>query len=200
MMFKHVMRLLAAGGMLCAAASASTIFNFDSDALGTSTAFTDTVNGLAASFSSDGDPGGFVVYPSMFETLTGNVLGDPGPAGLNNLTLAVNFSQELTAVTFNFATADFETPSPLTLAAYQGSNLVGSVTTAGSFLSGFTFPEGEAAFAGGRFDELMISSSAPDFAVDNITVTASPEPSIFALVAVGLIALGACRVRRRNAL
>jgi hypothetical protein len=43
--------------LFCAAASADTIFNFDNDSLGTSTTFTDTVNGLSATFSSSADPG-----------------------------------------------------------------------------------------------------------------------------------------------
>lgn len=85
MTFSKLILSLLAAGVLSGAAQASTIFNFDNDNLGTSTNFTDTVNGLSATFSSPADPGGFVVYASMFETLTGNVLGDPGPAGLDNL-------------------------------------------------------------------------------------------------------------------
>jgi len=101
------LRLFLAAVSLSAAASASTVFNFDGDTLGTSATFTDTVNGLSAIFSSPNDPGGFVVYQSFFETLTGNVLGDPGPAGLDNLALTVNFSQNLSAVVLDFATSDF---------------------------------------------------------------------------------------------
>ena len=46
---------------LCAAANASTVFNFDSDGLGTSTAFTDTVDNLvifitAKTISAEGAP------------------------------------------------------------------------------------------------------------------------------------------------
>ena len=164
---------------LCSAANASTIFTFDNDNLGTTTNFTDTVNGLSATFSSSADPGGFIVYPSFFETLTGNVLGDPGPGGQNNLVLDVNFSQTLTALTLNFATADFVTPSPLTLVAYDNGIQVGSDTTTGQFLSGFTFPEGELAFGGANFNSISLSSTSSDFAVDNIDVlptAAAPEP------------------------
>ena len=100
-------------------AHATTMFNFDTDRPGTATGFTDTVNGLSAVFSSNGDPGGFVVCQSIFRTLTGNVLGDPGPAGQDGLTLAVDFSQSIGAVTLDFTISDFSTPSPFALNAYS---------------------------------------------------------------------------------
>ena len=56
--------------------STVSIFNFDSDVLGTPTPFSHSNNGLTATFSSTGDPGGFVVAPTFFLTLTGNVLLD----------------------------------------------------------------------------------------------------------------------------
>ena len=197
MNFNQTARIFLPMVLFCATASASiSTFNFDSDALGTSTTFTDTVNGLSATFSSSADPGGFVVYPSMFETLTGNVLGDPGPAFQNNLALNGNFSQNLSAITLDFATSDFITPSPFTLTAYQNSALVGSATLTGQFLAGFTFPEGEIAFAGGPFNQVVLSSAAADFAVDNINVlTATPEPGSIGILATGLILLGAARKR-----
>lgn len=196
MKLKNTLRIFLACGAFCAAANASTIFNFDNDSLGTATNFTDTVNGLSATFSSSADPGGFVVYQSFFETLTGNVLGDPGPAGLDGLNLDINFSQNLAAATLDFATADFGTPSPLTLTAYEGSTMVGSYTSTGQYLDGFTFPEGEISFAGQTFNQLVVSSSAMDFAVDNINVTPSPEPAAFSLFAVGLLAMGIPAARR----
>ena len=132
----HFLRFLLPVAFLCAAANASTIFNFDGDSLGTSTGFTDTVNGLSATFSSSADPGGFVVYASMFETLTGNVLGDPGPAFLDNLNLDIGFSADLAAITLNFATSDFITPSPFTLTAFENSTQVGTATSPASFCPG----------------------------------------------------------------
>ena len=188
MIFTKAVNLFLPMLLLSAAANASTIFNFDTDTLGTSTTFTDTVDGLSATFSSSADPGGFVVYPSMFETLTGNVLGDPGPAFVNDLNLDVSFSQNLSAITLDFATADFITPSPFTITAYENSTLVGSNTSSGQFLSGFTFPEGEISFAG-TFNNIVISSTSDDFAVDNINVipmAAAPEPGDVSLLVVGL--------------
>jgi hypothetical protein len=196
----QTIRLFPAMALLCAAANATTVFDFNADNLGTSTTFTDTVNGLAATFSSSADPGGFVVYPSMFETLTGNVLGDPGPAQANDLALVINFSQNLSGITLDFATADFNTPSAFTLTAYENSNPVGLATSTGAFLSGFTFPEGEIAFAGGAFNQVVLSSTAPDFAVDNISVAgAAPEPSGLALLGAGLLTLCVRGLRRKSA-
>jgi hypothetical protein len=48
--------------------------------------FTDTVNSLSATFSSSADPGGFVVYQSMFETLTGSA-PEPGTFALFGVSL-----------------------------------------------------------------------------------------------------------------
>ena len=196
-MIDTTLKLLFAVSTLCAGANASTVFNFDKDSLGTASGFTDTSNGLSATFSSAADPGGFVVYSSFFETLTGNVLGDPGPAGADNLALNVSFSGFLSAVTLNFATSDFGAPSSLTLSAYQNGKLVGSNSSKGQFLPGFTFPEGEIAFSGAAFNKIVISSQATDFAVDNITVSPTPEPAAFYLTALGLLALGIPSLRSK---
>jgi len=185
--------------LLCAAANASTIFNFDGDSPGTSTNFTDTVNGLSATFSSSADPGGFTIYGSMFETLTGNVLGDPGPANLDGLALNISFSQDLSAITLDFATSDFITASPFTITAFEGSTQVGTATLNGQFLNGFTFPEGEITFAGGPFNTVVLSSTAMDFAVDNINVVTAPEPGTLALLGAGLLLTGLPSMRRRKA-
>ncbi len=200
MMFSNSARLLFAAFAVCAAANAAAIFNFDTDNSGTSTTFTDTSDGLSATFSSSADPGGFVLdETNFFDTLTGNVLGDPGPAGQDNLALDINFSQDLSAITLDFATADFDTPSPFTLTAYENSTLVGSNTLTGQFLSGFVFPEGEISFGGAAFNSVVLSSTATDFAVDNVQAapSAAPEPGTMALLGAGLIVAGMPRMRRR---
>lgn len=200
MNFKKSTRLVLAAAAFCAAANAADVFNFDNDSLGTSTTFTDTVNGLSATFSSSADPGGFIVYGanSMFETLTGNVLGDPGPAGANGINLDIAFSRNLSALALDFATADFGTPSPLTITAYENSKEVGSATSTGMVLSGFTFPEGEIALSGAIFNNIVVSSTAPDFAVDNINVAPAPEPAVSGLLALGLLAVGVPAVYRKS--
>lgn len=202
MNFSRTLRILGPMVLCGAAAHASTVvdFNFDSDTLGTSTTFTDTLDGLSATFSSSADPGGFVVYPSIFETLTGNVLGDPGPASASNIALDVNFSQDLSAITLDFATADFTIPSPFTITAYENSTLVGSDTSTGEFLAGFPFPEGEIAFEGGNFNNIVLSTPSTFFAVDNIQVLAAtaPEPGTLTMLAAGLFLAGVVARRRRS--
>jgi hypothetical protein len=190
MNFSKPLRCFLAAAAVCAAANAATVFTFDSDSLGTATGFTDKVNGISATFSSPGDPGGFVVYQSMFDTLTGNVLGDPGPAGKDGLSLTVAFSINLSYVALDFATADFFSASPLTLTAYENSKLIGSTTATGTVPGGYTFPEGVISFAGKPFDQIVISSTAMDLAVDNISVVAAPEPAVCALFGAGLLVLG----------
>jgi hypothetical protein len=201
MIFSKSIKLLAPLVLLCAAANADVIFNFDSDTLGTSTSFEDTVDGLSATFSSSADPGGFVLYPTMFDTLTGNVLGDPGPAFADNLALGVTFSHDLSAITLDFATADFVTPSPFTLTAYENSTLVGFSTVTGQFPSGFSFPEGEISF-NGTFNNIVLSSTATDFAVDNLDViptTSTPEPRSISLLLAALFLPCAALLARRKA-
>jgi hypothetical protein len=178
---------------------AATIFTFDNDNVGTTTTFTDTVNGLSATFSSPSGPGAFTVQQSFFETLTGNVLGSPGPAFLNNVNLTINFSSNLSAINLLFATADFNTPSPFTLTAYEGNTLEGSNTLAGMFLPGFTFPEGEIAFSGATFNTVVLSTTAPNFAIDNVQVAgATPEPAYNWILGLSLSALGAAKWRRQS--
>jgi hypothetical protein len=184
----------------CATTHAATIFNFDTDNQGTATTFTDTVNGISATFSSPSDPGGFSVQPSFFETLTGNVLG--GPLFQNNVALDITFNANLSAISLLFATADFNTASPFTLAAYEGNVLVGSNTLPGMFLPGFTFPEGEIAFSGANFNSVVLSTTAPNFAIDNVQVAAgaaaTPEPRSAWLLGLGMVALAAPAMRRRK--
>jgi hypothetical protein len=199
MIFNHTCKLLFAACAIGAAANASTIFNFDGDSLGTSTTFTDTVGGLSATFSSPGDPGGFVIYPTIFDTLTGNVLGDPGPAGLDDLSLTVAFSQDLSAVSLDFATSDFNAASPLTLTAYQNAQMIGSIQAMGTVPDGFFFPEGQIGFSSGAFNRIVISTTAPDFAVDNIAATiATPEPALFPLLGLALAAIAFCSWRAKS--
>ena len=201
MNFRSLLSIFAALAFLCGAAHADSLygFNFDNDAPGTITTFTDTNGPLSATFSSSADPGGFVIYPTMFETLAGNVLGNPGPSGPGGVPLDFTFNQNLSAITLDFATADFSTPSPLTLSAYENSALVGSTTIAGQFLPGFTFPEGEIAFSGATFNNVAISTTAPDFAVDNILVaTTAPEPGTIGMLAAGLFLTGLGTARRRK--
>src|SRR5690349_15391423 len=88
------------------AAKPESIFDFDSDPVGVATPFTDSNNGVSATFSTAGLPGRFGISPSFFTTLTGNVLISPGlPAGPDTAPydLTIDFSSAIRSITLKFA-------------------------------------------------------------------------------------------------
>jgi hypothetical protein len=188
-------------------ANTITVFNLDSISENTGTPFSDTVAGLEASFSSDGDPGGFVVGSSfdLFANLTGNVLSNNG-AVQPNLTLTIAFSAPQTSISTPFAVATTDESVPLNLTAFNGASEVGSTSATGTIPFGFEIPEGVISFSGPAFNSVVLSSPADAFFIDNVTVTAAstaPEPSSLSLVAlagfVGLCVSAITRLRRRGA-
>jgi hypothetical protein len=189
--------VLALSGVLFAAStSQAQVFDFETTPLGTVTPISVTSGGLTAQFSSP-DGGVFVIVPTFFSSLTGQVLLDND---LAQHTLLVAFSHPLTAISLNFAlNAPGNPAATLSLAAMNGATLVGSTSASGSVPPGFLFPEGVLTFVGGPFNNVAITSSAQDFAVDNIAVrqaTAVPEPVTLALLLPGVLLLGAAAARR----
>jgi len=186
-------RILVAALVLCSVLGVSpwlshaAVFNFDTDTVGTGTTFTDSDSGVSATFSSTGDPGGFTVQPTFFFTLTGNVLYDPGPAGLNDIPLSITFSQPVSSIQLNFALNTGDASIPLVANFSNG----GSTSATGTIpiLPGDSSPEGilTASFAT-PFTEVTLTTAAADMAVDNITVTtaAVPEPITLLLLGIGL--------------
>jgi hypothetical protein len=180
------------------AAATTATFNFDSDVIGTSTIFANTNNGVTATFSSPADPGGFAVSLSFFQSLTGNVLLNPGPAATNQIPLTISFSQPVTSISLLFAVntsnAGLDGLSLLT-------NAGGSVSAFGSVPGGFFFPEGSLSFSGAAFTSVVLSSAGLDFAIDNVVVSdaaATPLPAALPLFATGLAGLGWFARRRRK--
>jgi hypothetical protein len=175
--------------------SADPTFDFETTLPGTATPFTNTVSGLSATFSSSGDPGGFAVMATFFQALTGNVLINPGPAGLDNLVLTIVFSIPQTNISMDFAT---NSPAgvPFNLDAFNGASAVGSASATGAIPSGFLFPEGVISFSGPAFNRVVLSSPALDFAVDNVSVstTAIPEPGSLMLLIAGAISIAISRL------
>jgi hypothetical protein len=177
------------------AASAQT-FNFDTTPVGTAAPFSISSGGVTATFASAAN---FTVQPTFFSGLTGRVLFD------NDVTVApltISFNTLLTGVSLRLGANSPLTAAAFTLQARNGATLVGTVNVAGTVPPGFLFPEGALSFAGATFDSLVLSSTARDFAVDNIVVTTSgavvPEPATVALVGIGMLVVSAVAARRRS--
>jgi hypothetical protein len=176
-------------------ASAQT-FNFETTPFGTPVPLSITNGGVAAAFAS---AAGFSVQPTFFGGLTGRVLRDDDAA---TGPLTITFSTLLSSVSLNFGLNIVPAAGNFTLVARNGATLVGTVTVAGAPPPGFLFPEGVVSFTGATFDTIVLSSTARDFAVDNIVVqpsTAIPEPGTVALFGTGLLLVSGAAARRRRA-
>ena len=173
---------------------AAALFNFEGNPVGTYTPFTDVDNGISATFTSNGDPGGFAVFGSFFTTLSGNVLVDPGPAAIDGLELIVDFSKELDSVSLDFAINPLSASDTFTLSAYQGGKLVGTSTESGVVPPGSIYLEGVAAFEGEVYNKIVLSSTALDLAVDDISVIAAPAPEPAPMSLLGLASLAGVMV------
>jgi hypothetical protein len=161
---------------------------------GTATTFSDTVNGLTATFSSPADPGAFATTTNFFSFPGWQILAD-GPGAGSNTALDITFSSPQPSVYMDFGLAG---PSgPFDLTAYLSGTQVGSVTVIGSTPVGFGNAEGTISFKG-TFDSLVLTSpTTPYFAVANVS-TPVPEPSSLMLLASALVGVGGV-VRRKLA-
>ena len=195
--------LLALGGATRPAQAQTATFNFDADAFGTATTFTDVSSGLAATFSSPADPGGFTVFPSLFTTLSGNVLIDDVLNTNSQIPLDIAFSQPARAFSLNFAQTS--TSAGLFRADFfSGGVLVGSASALGAPV-GPSNSEGFLSFSGGPlFDSVVLTSpNSVAFAVDNLQVDAAPAvPEASTTASFGLLLTfglgGVMKARRRK--
>ncbi|HMA80691.1 MAG TPA: hypothetical protein VKR81_07360, partial [Candidatus Binatia bacterium] len=201
---------------LCSQANATPVlFNFDtgSPALsaGETLPLSQTSSGLTALFSPQPLMGGFSIQNAgstffVLSQLPGNYIY---PDSLSPGYLDIAFSQNITSISFNFATADIdiEVPTTVSLNAFETGSLVGSASAHGAYI-GDTFPEGVLSFASATpFDMVRIfipfqPQGSSDFFVDNINVTTAntvtvPEPSGAFTLGVGLLSLISL-VRRRK--
>jgi hypothetical protein len=151
---------------------------------GTNTTFSETNNGLTATFSSPADPGGFVITGSFF-SFGPQILVDPGSANASNIPLDIAFSAPQSSISLNFGLDG--NPGPFQLDAYLNGSLVGSVTEIGVIPDGYVFPEGIISFSGTDFDSVVLTSSTtPYFAIANVDTAAVPEPSSLMLLGTAL--------------
>jgi len=165
-------------------ARADSVFNFASDPLTTPTLFSNTNNGLTATFSTSADPGGFVIATSTFSTLTGNVLLNPG---VTSIPLLIAFSNNAASISMDFATT-LPVATPFTLTAFENGSQVGQVSVSGVTPLGYLSPEGVISFNGAIFNSVVLSSSAP-FGIDNVDVVTAPEPAALLLLGIGMVGL-----------
>lgn len=187
---KRVFDFVASAVFFAVLATASpaqaSIITFEAQAIGLTDPFVIGVDGINVSFAS---PATFSVGASFFSSLTGHVLLDADPIIGN---LVIGFSSLVQNVSLNFATNSGVGPA-LLLQAFTGGiggTLVGSASVAGVVPGGFTFPEGVIGLSGVAFDTLRLSTTAQDFAVDNIqfvNANAVPEPTSLLLFGSGAI-------------
>ena len=161
----------------------SVSFDFDSATpaltMGQTVPFDQTMGGVTAHFrDSTGD---FSVQNSDSTSLTlslftGNYLL---PNSVGDV-LVVEFSQPLTNISLDFATAEqtaFDNPTPIRLVAYTNSTStppVGSTTLAGTYVGVDTFPSGTLTFSSAiPFNAVTLNiepGGAAGFLVDNINI------------------------------
>jgi hypothetical protein len=194
----------AAAFLLAAPVARAQTFDFEAAPPGF-TPLTLTSGAITATFS---NPGPLQLYEVLgpfpagsFTGLSSMVLGTtPGTGDIFGPTpLAIVFGTPLTNVSLDFALTNQIPGTQLTLEAFLGTTPVGSVVTPAA--AGPIFPEGTAVFGGTPFDNVLLSSDAADFAIDNLVVAAPavvPEPATLGLAALGLAVLAAAgRARRR---
>jgi uncharacterized protein (TIGR03437 family) len=166
-------------------------FDFDSGSPvlspGQGTPFQQTVGGVTAAFTSPTLPA-FSIQSERTTSLklsrfSGNYLYDND---LNRSVLEIRFSQLVTNISFDFATADFEVevPTDLEMTAYLDSSAtpaVGSTRAHGTY-GNDAMPMGTLAFesSGRPFNIIQItipfsSSGTTVFHIDQINITTAPE-------------------------
>lgn len=184
------------GVLLLSLPASAAVITFDTIAIGTRTPFSDSQAGLQVSFSSP-DGGVFSVYPAFFVALSGNVLLDADSAAH---VLNVTFSRPLASVSLLFA-LNSATDRAFSLTALSGGISgapVGSTTATAVAPRPGAYPEGSIAFSSSTgFDAIRLTSSAQDFAIDNVNAVEIPEPGSVLLIGGGLLIACAAATRKR---
>lgn len=197
MHFRHIAAITAALTLSSSPATAQTaLFNFENAGANVVAPLSLTNSGITATFTGEG-VGVCDVEPLNFAGLSGLALiqGYCIPASFGALEIV--FSSQISSLQFNFAMASVG-DAALTFDAFLGNASAGSVNALAVLPPGLDFVEGAILFAG-DFDRVILTSADNiAFGIDNLSATAVPEPSTFALLCSGFALLGAAVRRRPN--
>jgi hypothetical protein len=205
----NIRRVIPIALALGAAASTSTaaVINFDGLAGGPvfgGELVTSQYSGLGVTFS---DTYGGGAHAN--NTLTGFIAGssapnvlwvDQGSGSYTGHYLEIDFSIPVQNVSTVFGTS---VSADITLAAYNGASLLGSVNTvggnnSGSVLSGVVgFDTAQNITSVHLFSHSLGTGASFNFDIDNFTINAVPEPGVMALFGLSLTCLGAWKHSRR---
>jgi hypothetical protein len=193
----QLLRFIAVLIVFCATALPAQ-FTFDDVDIGETTPLTlFSGDGLSAHLSTSTEFFIFEADPSVFAIVSGRALVSNDPE-LN--TLDISFSRPVQAVSLLFALRGLPSDE-MSLTAYLSGSTVGTASASGFMNDGFPFPEGAISFESSSLDRLVLSSSAPDFAIDllnaDVATTVIPEPSSAFLAAAGLALAGLISIRNR---
>jgi len=185
------------GNNVYAQSAITVTFNFDTGTPALSsqpTPFSQTSNGVTATFSSPSDAAAFSVqrYETTFIKLSqfsGNYLYDNKPS---RDALDIKFDVPITSITFTFATFEFHgatgEPSVITLQAYMDSTAttpIGSATAHGTWPTGDAYPQGTLSYNSNnqQFNMVRIellyqgTIAANDFSLDNVLIVTASSPT-----------------------
>jgi len=181
--------------------ASAAVYQFNFTSVGAATPLTLTNGPLSVSLTGSGDPGGFEVTPTFFPGTTGDVLFTPGTKGQTYETLTISFNQAIQAFSSFFARDVTSQVGDLVLTAYANGKEVGSASDPGTIPHNGAFSQGTIGFSGGLFNEITLQdSTAPNFAVADLTATYTPgqplpEPASLSLLGFGLAAIALSRKR-----
>ena len=194
-------RLLLLPTLLACMSASGATFTLDDFPLFARTPLVTHSGEITATFSSPQGAAFFVAPGDVFSTLSGNILVDNDP---EQNTLDIFFSSPMHSFSVLFALRTSSADDELSLEALLEGVVTGSASARGAVPPGFTFPEGNLSFSGVIFDQVRLTASSEDFAIDNVEVTPEfapiPEPSSIWLAGAGLIGAVLILARRPEGL
>jgi hypothetical protein len=160
-------------------------------------------SGVTATFTDPNDSGNFYfsAYEAQFIQSSGApvVLSETGSSGD---TLDISFSQAISAIQFGFSLGNLTAGDFLNVAAYNGSTLVNTFSSAtNTTYGGNQWSTGLFDYEGAPVTNLVITGSvgaASGNDLASINITPTPEPATWGMLGLGLLTLVAVARRRRH--